>query len=164
MGRPIPAVVEGHAVAGGFTLAMGCDFVVSEVGAVFGAFEMRNGFPAAVNTPLLAKLVTPRIALEWALLGEPISAVQALDWGLINRLASKGKAVETAMELAGELAQRPNVALRACKKAIDQSFVLAEDAAIEEVLSLMERTFATNDGREGVRAFFAKEDPKFEHS
>jgi len=85
--KPSVAVVEGHAVAGGFTLAMGCDFVVSEVGAVFGAFEMRNGFPAAVNTPLLAKLVTPRIALEWALLGEPISAGRLYEMGLVNRLA-----------------------------------------------------------------------------
>ena len=85
--KPSVAVVEGYAVAGGFTLAMGCDFVVSEVSAVFGAFEMRNGFPAAVNTPLLAKLVTPRIALEWALLGEPISAGRLYEMGLVNRLA-----------------------------------------------------------------------------
>ena len=54
---------------------------------MFGAFEMRNGFPAAVNTPLLAKLVTPRIALEWALLGEPISAGRLYEMGLVNRLA-----------------------------------------------------------------------------
>ena len=68
------------------------------------------------------------------------------------------------MALAGELSQRPNIALQACKKAIHQSFELADDAAIEQVLSLMEKTFASDDGREGVRAFFAKEDPKFRHS
>ncbi len=67
------------------------------------------------------------------------------------------------MALARELAERPNVALQACKQAIDQSFELTEDAAIEQILSLMERTFASDDGREGVRAFFAKEDPKFKH-
>lgn len=89
------AVVEGYAVAGGFTLAMGCDFVIADAGAVFGAFEMRNGFPAAVNTPLLAKLVAPRIALEWALLGEAISARRLYEMGLINRL------VEDTDELSG---------------------------------------------------------------
>ena len=85
---PSVAVVEGYAVAGGFTLAMGCDFVVADEGAVFGAFEMRNGFPAAVNTPLLAKLVPPRLALEWGMLGQPIPAARLYAHGLINRLAS----------------------------------------------------------------------------
>ncbi|HCC45091.1 MAG: enoyl-CoA hydratase/isomerase family protein [Actinomycetota bacterium] len=94
--KPSVAVVEGYAVAGGFTLAMGCDFVIAEVSAVFGAFEMRNGFPAAVNTPLLAKLVGPRLALEWALLGEPIPAKRLFDMGLINRL------VEDSSDLSAE--------------------------------------------------------------
>jgi len=84
---PSVAVVEGYAVAGGFTLAMGCDFVVADSGAVFGAYEMRNGFPAAVNTPLLAKLVPPRMALEWAMMGQPIPARRLYELGLVNRLA-----------------------------------------------------------------------------
>ena len=86
LSKPSVAVVEGYAIAGGFTLAMGCDFVIADASAVFGAFEMRNGFPAAINTPLLAKLVGPRVALEWALLGEPISARRLYEMGLINRL------------------------------------------------------------------------------
>jgi enoyl-CoA hydratase/carnithine racemase len=68
------------------------------------------------------------------------------------------------MALARELVKRPNVALQACKLAIDQAFELTEDEAIEQVLSLMERAFSTHDGAEGVRAFFAKEEPKFSHS
>jgi enoyl-CoA hydratase/carnithine racemase len=86
---PIPsvAVVRGYAVAGGFTLAMGCDFVLAERAAVFGAFEMRHGFPAAVLTPILARLMGPRLGLEFAMFGEPISAQRLLEAGLINRLA-----------------------------------------------------------------------------
>jgi enoyl-CoA hydratase/carnithine racemase len=88
------ASVRGFAVAGGFTLAMGCDFVLAERGAVFGAYEMRHGFPAAVCTPLLAHLAGPRFGLEFALLGESIPAPRLLEAGLVNRLA------ETPQELA----------------------------------------------------------------
>ncbi|MCP5029590.1 MAG: enoyl-CoA hydratase/isomerase family protein [Actinomycetia bacterium] len=95
---PSVAVVEGHAVAGGFTLAMGCDFVVAEEGAVFGAFEMRNGFPAAVNTPLLAKLVPPRVALEWGMLGQPIPATRLYEQGLINRIAPGSEALRATAD------------------------------------------------------------------
>ncbi|MEE8122859.1 MAG: enoyl-CoA hydratase/isomerase family protein, partial [Alphaproteobacteria bacterium] len=62
--KPSVAVVRGYAVAGGFTLAMGCDFVLAEREARFGALEMRGGFPAAVNTAILSHLVGPRLALE----------------------------------------------------------------------------------------------------
>jgi enoyl-CoA hydratase/carnithine racemase len=81
------ASVRGFAVAGGFTLAMGCDFVLAERGAVFGAYEMRHGFPAAVCTPILAHLAGPRLGLEFALMGEAIPAQRLLEAGLVNRIA-----------------------------------------------------------------------------
>ncbi len=86
---PIPsvAVVRGMAVAGGFTLAMGCDFVLADRAATFGAYEMRHGFPAAVCTPLLTRLVGPRLALEFAMFGLPIAPERLHAAGLINRLA-----------------------------------------------------------------------------
>ena len=163
--KPTIAALNGLAYGGGLELAVCCDLIVADKTAKLSLPEIKLGvFPGSGGTLRVTRRIGLARAKEMMFLGEPVSAAQALDWGLINRLVSKGKAVETAMELARELAQRPNVALQACKKAIDQSFVLAEGAAIEEVLSLMERTFATNDGREGVRAFFAKEDPKFKHS
>lgn len=86
---PVPsvAVVRGWAVAGGFTLAMGCDFVLAERSAKFGAFEMKHGFPAAVCTPILARLAGPRLGLEFALFGEAVPAERLFAAGLINRLA-----------------------------------------------------------------------------
>mgnify|MGYP001564981823 CR=1 FL=1 len=62
--KPSVAVVQGYAVAGGFTLAMGCDFVLAEAGAQFGALEMKLGFPAALNSAVLAHKTLPRNALE----------------------------------------------------------------------------------------------------
>lgn len=84
---PSVAVVEGFAVAGGFTLAMGCDFVLADRNAEFGALEMRNGFPAAVCTPLLARLLGPRLGLELALFGKRVKASRLYEMGLINDLA-----------------------------------------------------------------------------
>ena len=85
---PSVAVVRGYAVAGGFTLAMGCDFVLAEKGAKFGALEMKNGFPASVCTPILARLVGPRLGLELAMFGELVGAERLYEMGLINRLAA----------------------------------------------------------------------------
>ncbi len=102
---PSVAVVEGYAVAGGFTLAMACDFVVAEESATFGAFEMRNGFPAALCLPLLTKLAPPRMALEWGMLGQPIEARRLYEMGLVNRIADGPDALdETVAEFVDQLA------------------------------------------------------------
>ena len=99
------AVVQGYAVAGGFTLAMGCDFVIAERGARFGALEMRNGFPAAVCTPVLARLLGPRLGLELALFGDLIAAERLHAAGLINRLADGEDELDRiAGEFLGHLA------------------------------------------------------------
>jgi len=81
------ASVEGFAVAGGFTLAMGCDFVLSTRDARYGAAEMKNGFPAAVNTPILTHLVGRRLALELLMFGDLVGAARLYEMGLINALA-----------------------------------------------------------------------------
>ncbi len=162
--KPTIAALNGLAYGGGLELAVCCDLIVADETAKLSLPEIKLGvFPGSGGTLRVTRRIGTARAKEMMFLGEPITAAQALDWGLINRVAGRGGAVEGAMALARELAERPNVALQACKQAIDQSFELTEDAAIEQILSLMERTFASDDGREGVRAFFAKEDPKFKH-
>lgn len=88
MSAPSVAVVRGFAVAGGFTLAMACDFVLAERTARFGALEMKGGFPAAVNTAVLSHLIGPRKSLELLLSAGTFTAEQLNDMGLINRLAA----------------------------------------------------------------------------
>lgn len=100
LNQPSLAVVRGYAVAGGFTLAMGCDFVIADESAKFGAVEMNNRFPAAINTALLSHLLGPRRALEILLLGEMIGARAMHDMGLVNRVAADAPAlaqVESAL-------------------------------------------------------------------
>ena len=97
--KPSLAIVRGYAVAGGFTLAMACDFVIADESAKFGAVEMNNRFPAAINTALLSHLLGPRRALELLLLGEMTAARALYDMGLINRIAADATAL-AAIEAA----------------------------------------------------------------
>ncbi len=117
LNKPSIAVVRGYAVAGGFTLAMGCDFVIADESAKFGAVEMNNRFPAAINTALLSHLVGPRRALELLLLGEMTCARALYDMGLVNRLATDALAL-SAMELTltAQLAALDPAAVRLTKE------------------------------------------------
>jgi enoyl-CoA hydratase/carnithine racemase len=95
---PSVAIVRGCAFAGGFTLAMGCDFVLADSSAQFQVSEMRHNFPAAINTPVLSKLVGPRRALEMAILGDTLSAKQLFDMGLLNRLCDDAQSLAAQAE------------------------------------------------------------------
>ena len=163
--KPTIAALNGLAYGGGLELAVCCDLIVADETVKLSLPEIKLGvFPGSGGTLRVTKRIGPARAKEMMFLGEPISAALALEWGLVNRLAPKGEATAMALAMAGTLTERPNIALRACKKAINQSFELPEGEAIEQVMELMESTFASDDGHEGVRAFFAKEDPKFKHS
>lgn len=115
--RRIPAatvaVVEGAAVAGGFTLSLATDFLIAERGARFGALEMANGFPAAMCTPILAKKAPPRLGLELALFGALETAERLFEAGLVNRIADgpEGLAV-TEAEFVDHILKLDPVAVR----------------------------------------------------
>ena len=163
--KPTVAALNGLAFGGGLELAVCCDLLVADETARLALPEIKLGvFPGSGGTLRVTKRIGSGRAKEMSFLGEPISAAQALEWGLVNRVAAKGEATNEALVLARELAARPNIALQACKKAIDEGAEMSDDEAIEQVLSLAEVVFASDDGQEGVRAFFAKEDPKFKHS
>jgi len=117
LSKPSVAVVRGYAVAGGFTLAMACDFALAEEGAKFGALEMRRGFPAAVNTAVLAHKAAPRHALELLLSAGTFGAQRLYDMALLNRVASGAAALDAiAAEFAGALAALDPMAVRLTKE------------------------------------------------
>lgn len=117
MSKPSVAVVSGYAVAGGFTLAMGCDFVLAEQNATFGALEMRGGFPAAVNTALLSHLAGPRLALEFLLSARTVPATRLFEAGLINRLAADAQALaEIERDFVAGLLELEPVAVKLTKE------------------------------------------------
>ena len=162
--KPTIAAVRGLAYGGGLELAVCCDLIVVEEGARFALPEVKLGvFPGSGGTVRVTRRVGEGRAKEMMFFGEPISPETALSWGLINRITPRGEALAVAREMAATLAERPNKALQLCKQAIDLSFDVAEDEAIRRSLALSDAAFQTEDCKEGVRAFFARETPKFRH-
>ena len=163
--KPTVAAIRGLAFGGGLELAVCCDLLVVEADVRLALPEVKLGvIPGSGGTVRVTRRIGEGRGKEMVFLGEPIDAQTALAWGLVNRVVAKGEALATAMGIAGKLAAQPHLALQACKRAIDMSFDMAEDEAIRRTLALSEEVFATNDCKEGQRAFFAKEPPRFTHS
>ena len=163
--KPTIAAVNGLAFGGGLELAVCCDLIVCEEGTRLALPEIKLGvFPGSGGTVRVTRRIGEGRAKEMIFLGEPISVETALAWGLINRIAPKGQALKAARELAAVLAERPNKALQIAKKAVDMALDMTEDEAIAESLPLSDQAFTSRDCKEGVRAFFAKEKPRFTHS
>lgn len=162
--KPTVAAVEGLAYGGGLELAACCDLIVAEADARLCLPEVWLGvFPGSGGSIRISRRVGEGRAKELIFLGEPIDAETARAWGLINRIAEPGTAVTQATALAADIARRPSRGVQACKQAIDLAFDLTENEAIERTLELSRAVFATEDCKEAVRAFLAKETPRFSH-
>ncbi len=113
MSKPVIAAISGYAVAGGLELALWCDLRVAEEDAVLGVFCRRWGVPLIDGgTIRLPRLIGLSRALDLILTGRPVSAQEALQMGLVNRVVPKGQARQAAEELARELAKFPQACLR----------------------------------------------------
>jgi enoyl-CoA hydratase/carnithine racemase len=162
--RPTIAALNGLAFGGGLELAVCCDLLVAGAEVRLALPEVKLGvFPGTGGTVRVPRRVGEGRAKELAFLGEPIDAATALAWGLVNRVVPPGQARAAAREWAALLATRPARAVQLCKQAIDLALDTAEDAALARTLPLSAAVFRTADCREGVRAFFAKEPPRFSH-
>lgn len=163
--KPTIAAVKGLAMGGGLELAVCCDLIVVDEGARLSLPEIKLGwFPGSGGTVRVTRRIGEGRAKEMMFIGEPIDATTALAWGLVNRVVASERVMEEAVALARQIATRSNPALRMCKAAIDMSFDRTEDEAIEGAMELSDKVFRTNDSREGVRSFLAKDTPRFTHS
>jgi enoyl-CoA hydratase len=162
--KPTVAALNGLAFGGGLELAVCCDLIVAEAGTRVALPEIKLGvFPGSGGTIRVTRRIGEGRARELMFFGEPVPVETALAWGLVNRVAPRGEALETALAMARELAAGPAQALQLCKQSIAMAFDRPERDAVEATLDLSERAFATADCAEGVRAFFAKEKPRFQH-
>jgi enoyl-CoA hydratase/carnithine racemase len=162
--KPTIAALNGLAFGGGLELALCCDLIVAERGSVVALPEIKLGvFPGSGGPVRATRRIGEGRAKEMMYFGEPLPVETALAWGLVNRVVGAGEARTTALAMARTLAAQAGVALAACKQAIDMAFDLPEEAAIKASLALSEQVFTSADCREGVRAFFAKEPPRFTH-
>jgi enoyl-CoA hydratase/carnithine racemase len=161
---PVPtiAAIEGDALGGGLELALCCDLRIASARARLGMPEVRLGvIPGSGGTQRLPAVVGPARAKELILVGELISAQRAEQIGLVNAVADDGQALAVATDMAQRIAQRGPVAVREAKHLIERARDLDLDAGLAAELDASDRVFASEDMREGARAFFAKRPPEF---
>jgi len=160
--KPVIAAVSGFALGGGNELAMLCDMIVATESARFGQPEINLGvIPGAGGTQRLTRAVGKAKAMEMILTGRPISAREALEWGLINRVVEEEKLEDEAMKLALEIARKSPLAVRMAKQAI----LAAQDVSLEHGLQFEQNAFillfSSEDQSEGMQAFMEKRKPSF---
>lgn len=162
--KPTIAALNGIAFGGGLELAACCDLIVAEAGQQVALPEIKLGiFPASGGTIRVTRRIGTGRAKQMMFFGEPVTTEKACEWGLIDELAPRGGACDAAMSMARTLTERPNAGLRMCKQLIDMAFDGPVDASVRASLPMADVVFSSEDCREGVRAFFAKETPRFRH-
>ena len=160
--KPLIAAVEGYALAGGFELALACDLIVAADNAVFGLPEAARGLVAGSGGLLkLGRRMPVGIALEYALIGAPMPAATARDWGLVNRLVAPGQALAAALELAGEIAANAPLSTAMTKRIMRESRLWPDDEMFALQSPLSESVINSQDAQEGARAFAEKRAPKW---
>ena len=164
LSKPVIAAVEGHAVAGGLGIALWCDIRVVDETAVFGVFCRRWGVPMSDGTTVrLPRLIGTARALDMLITGRGVPAAEAIDWGLATRMAPKGETLETAVELAHEIARFPQIAMRSDRMSAyrQHGLTLEEAVRVEKELSQEAKAkeaqagaarFAAGAGRHGAAA------------
>jgi enoyl-CoA hydratase len=131
LSKPVIAAIAGHAVAGGLELALWCDLRVAEADAVLGVFCRRWGVPLIDGgTVRLPQLIGLSRALDLILTGRPVTAAEAHQIGLVNRVVPAGEALRAAQRLAAELAAFPQACLRSDRLAALDGVALPEAAAL----------------------------------
>jgi enoyl-CoA hydratase/carnithine racemase len=160
--RPTIAALNALAYGGGLELAVCCDLLIAGADVRLALPEVKLGVIPGTGGPVrVTRRVGEGRAKELIYTGEPIDAATALAWGLVNRVVPAGGALAAARALAATLARGPAGALRLGKRAVDLALEAPEDEAIARTLALSDEAFSGPDSPEGVRAFFAKEPPRF---
>ena len=161
--KPIVAAVNGYALGGGAELALLCDMIVAGDTARFGQPEINLGIiPGAGGTQRWPRTAGKYVAMEAMLLGKPVSARRAFQLGLVNQVVPAEMTITAAKRLATELAGKPPVAVRMAKEAVNKALEtpLAEGLAAERRSFYF--LFATEDQKEGMKAFLEKRPGNFQ--
>jgi enoyl-CoA hydratase/carnithine racemase len=161
LGKPSLCAVNGHVLAGGMGLALSCDLVIAKEGATFGTPEINVGaFPYMIMA-IIYRNVPRKKVNEMMLLGERLSAEQAVEYGLANRVVPADEFDAAVADWAGKLASKSPVLMRLGHDAMYRQQDMAVDDALEFLRSQLSLTFSTEDIVEGVTAFFEKRDPQW---
>jgi len=161
LGKPSLCAANGHVLAGGMGLALSCDLVIAKEGARFGTPEINVGaFPYMIMS-IIYRNVPRKKVNEMILLGEQMSAAEAVAHGLANKVVPAGEFDEAVREWASKLASKSPVLMRLGHDAMYRQQDMGLDDALEFLRSQLSLTFSTEDIQEGVKAFFEKREPEW---
>ena len=161
LGKPSLCAVNGHVLAGGLGLALSCDLVIAKEGAGFGTPEINVGaFPYMIMALIYRNVPRKKVA-EMMLLGDRLSAEEAVTFGLANKVVPADEFDGAVADWAGRLASKSPLLMKLGHDAMYRQQDMAVDDALEFLRSQLSLTFTTEDLREGVAAFFEKREPEW---
>ncbi|UII29317.1 enoyl-CoA hydratase-related protein [Fulvivirga maritima] len=161
--KPLIAAVSGFALGGGCELAMTCDMIVASETAKFGQPEIKIGImPGAGGTQRLTKAIGKAKAMEMVLTGSFISAEEALNYGLINKIVPVELYLEETAKLAETIAAMSPVAAQLAKEAVNRAFETHLDEGLHFERKNFYLTFSSEDQKEGMKAFIEKRNPEYQ--
>ena len=160
---PVPtlAMVNGPCLGAGFELAMACDLRVAAAGAPLGLPEVKVGVPSVIEAALLPALVGPGRAAEMLLTGESVEAEQALEWGLVNRVAPPDKLEVVTAELVEKILACAPPAIRLQKELMVRWRNTDLASAVRLGIDAFAQNYTTGEAREAALAFLEKRPPRF---
>jgi enoyl-CoA hydratase len=160
--KPLIAAVSGFALGGGCELSMTCDIIIASETAKFGQPEINIGvMPGAGGTQRLTRAVGKYKAMEMVLTGKMVSADEAMQWGLVNKVVPVEYYLEEAKTLAKEIASKPPLAVRLAKEAVLKAFDTTIEGGLEFERKNFYLLFASDDQKEGMKAFVEKRKPEW---
>ena len=161
LGKPSLCAANGHVLAGGMGLALSCDLLIAKEGVKFATPEINVGaFPYMIMAVIYRNVPRKKVN-ELMLLGERITAEEAVEYGLANKVVPEAEFQESVNEWATKLASKSPVLMRLGHDAMYRQQDMALDDALEFLRSQLTLTFSTEDIIEGVTAFFEKRDPEW---
>jgi enoyl-CoA hydratase/carnithine racemase len=161
LGKPTIARVRGYALAGGFGLAMACDFVIASDDAQFGTPEINVGlWPFMITVPLLRSM-PPRLVLELMATGRRVPAEEAARLGIVTRVVEADKLDEAVADLARTLAEKSPLIMRLGRDSFYRALEMRSDDALDYLQSMLTLTTLSDDTKEGLAAFVEKRTPQW---
>jgi crotonobetainyl-CoA hydratase len=161
--KPTIAAVNGTALGGGTELALASDLVVADERATFGLPEVKRGLIAAAGGVFRIMDHLPRkVAMELLMTGEPITAADALEWGLINRVVGQGEVLDAALALAARVTVNAPLSVQASKRiayGVDDGVIVGDEPGWERTVREMRSLIRSEDAKEGPLAFAEKREP-----
>ncbi|MGD9311222.1 MAG: enoyl-CoA hydratase-related protein [Desulfosarcina sp.] len=159
---PVIAAVNGFALGGGSEMALACDFIYASENAMFGLPEITLGIiPGFGGTQRLPRLIGSNRAKELIFTGKMIPAAEAEAIGLVNRVLPQASLMEEAMNTARSIAKKGKVSLRAAKQAVNNGLNVDLATGCQIEVDAFAICMASEDGKEGTRAFIEKRKPTF---